>query len=83
MEVVVAAFMGLAIQRGGNCTVAAVKKVVHRRRERRFWAMLTTAIWVVALIRLAGAAGAAITIPKGFAPGGMAMLEGEVLGAGA
>lgn len=59
-----------------------VEEIVHRRRARRFWAMFTTAIWVVALIQLARAAGLSVLMPGGFAVTGMVVLGGAVLGIG-
>lgn len=83
IAVLVAAFMGLAAQRGGTCTVAAVEEIVHKRRAHRFLAMFTTAIWVIALIQLARAMGQPVLMPLGFEASAMVVVGGAVLGFGA
>ena len=81
--IAVAAFMGLAIQRGGTCTVAAIVELVYERRIGRLCALFTAAVWSIALIGLARAAGAAVPMPEAFALTGAAALGGALLGAGA
>ena len=49
--------MGFAIQRGGTCMVAAVNEVVSERRISRGLALGESALWVSALLSLAGLAG--------------------------
>lgn len=40
--------MGLVIQRGGTCTVAAIHELVHKKSSDRIRALLETALWVLA-----------------------------------
>ena len=40
------ALMGLAIQRGGTCTVAAMDELLSQRRAWRLAAMLDASLWV-------------------------------------
>lgn len=48
-----AALMGLAVQRGGTCAVAAVEEVVVRRDTRRFRALVEAACWSAGLLATA------------------------------
>lgn len=39
--------MGIAIQRGGTCTVAAIHEILHKRTYNRIKALIETAFWVL------------------------------------
>lgn len=49
-----AALMGLAIQRGATCAVLAVDELLHKRRATRLIAMAETSLWVAAGLVIAG-----------------------------
>lgn len=83
IAVLFAALMGVAIQRGGTCTVAAMEEIVLRRRSEQLRAMLFAALWVAGLIALAGFAGLGMASPPGYALGAGAVLGGALLGLGA
>ena len=48
-----AALMGLAVQRGGTCAVAAVEEVVVQGDSRRFRALVEAAFWSAGLMAVA------------------------------
>lgn len=81
--VVLAAGMGLAIQRGGTCTVAAVEEIVTQRRISQLRAMLLAALWVAGLITLARAAGWSMVEPGGYRVTALTIVGGALLGLGA
>lgn len=72
-----AALMGLAIQRGGTCMVAAVDQIVRERKADKAAALGEAAIWVGGLVAIAAAAGwldadaAAYPVTLGTATGGL------------
>lgn len=78
-----AALMGVAIQRGGTCTVAAVEEIVLRRRATQLLAMIVAAMWVAGLLALAGFAGYGAMSPPDYALGAGAVIGGALLGLGA
>jgi toxin CptA len=73
-----AAVMGLAIQRGATCTVAAVDELVQHGSPRRLVAMLEAAAWVGGGLVLLQALHAVPRLPAG-APLGAATVAGAVL----
>ncbi len=81
--VLLAAGMGLAIQRGGTCTVAAVEEIVVKRRASQLLAMLLAALWVAGLITLARAAGLSMVEPGGYRATALTVVGGALLGLGA
>ena len=83
LALVLAALMGLAIQRGGTCTVAAVEEIVLKRRVAQLSAMVFAALWVAGLLALAGFAGFAMHPPPGYALSVFAIVGGALLGLGA
>lgn len=83
LAVLLAALMGVAIQRGGTCTVAAVEEIMLRRRATQLLAMLFAALWVAGLLALAQFAGYGSMSPPGYALGIGAVLGGALLGLGA
>jgi uncharacterized membrane protein YedE/YeeE len=48
LAVILSFLMGLAIQRGGTCTVAAIEEIVSKRTSNRIKALLETTLWVLA-----------------------------------
>ena len=48
-----AGVMGLAVQRGGTCAVAAVEEVVTQQNYRRFRALAEAVFWSAGLMALA------------------------------
>lgn len=49
LAVIFSFLMGLVIQRGGTCTVAAINELIHKRTTNRIRALIETAIWVLAI----------------------------------
>jgi toxin CptA len=78
-----AAAMGLAIQRGGTCTVAAVDEWLRTRRPTRALAMLEAALWVGAGVLLAHALGLGTALPAGHAVTAWTVAGAVLLGLGA
>ncbi len=83
LVVLLAAGMGIAIQRGGTCTVAAVEEIILRRHATQLLAMLLAALWVAGLITLARAAGLSMIEPLGYRATALTVMGGAVLGLGA
>jgi len=75
--------MGLAIQRGATCTVAAVEEVLTQRRAHRLVAMLEASLWVAGGLALAGLAHVAGSMPAGYAASAWTVVGGTLLGLGA
>jgi hypothetical protein len=78
-----AALMGMAIQRGATCMVAAVDEVITRRRCSRALALAEAAIWVGGLTAIAQLAGAFRMAPANYAVTLWTLLGGLLLGLGA
>lgn len=78
-----AALMGLAIQRGATCMVAAVDEVVRERRAGRALALAEAALWVGGLIAAAQLAGLMTLSPNAYAVSAGTVLGGMLLGIGA
>lgn len=78
-----AALMGLAIQRGATCMVAAVDELLIRRRATRALALAEAAIWVGGLAFIAASMGLLTMAPAAYpvTPGTVA--GGVLLGIGA
>ncbi len=83
IALLLAALMGVAIQRGGTCTVAAMEEIVLKRRATQLLAMVFASLWVAGLIALAGFAGFGMASPPGYALGMGAVFGGALLGLGA
>lgn len=75
--------MGLAIQRGATCTVAAVAEVVEDRTAKRLLALAEASLWVAGGLLIARALGVLPALPKGFAFGWWTIAGGALLGGGA
>ncbi|MES2043962.1 MAG: YeeE/YedE thiosulfate transporter family protein [Pseudomonadota bacterium] len=78
-----AALMGLAIQRGATCMVAAVDEIVTMRRATRALALGEAALWVGGLLALAQLAGLFAMSPARYPPSGATVAGGVLLGLGA
>lgn len=48
IAILISFLMGLAIQRGGTCTVAAIHEIVHKRTANRVKALIETSLWILA-----------------------------------
>jgi hypothetical protein len=78
-----AAVMGLAIQRGATCTVAAVDELLTDRRPTRLLAMLEASLWVSGGLLLARAAGHATPGSTGYSLTAWTIIGAALLGLGA
>ena len=78
-----AAGMGLAIQRGGTCAVAAVEEVLAERRLTRLLAIVEASLWVSAGLLLAHRFGLLNALPAGYAVSGWTAGGAALLGLGA
>ena len=78
-----AAIMGLAIQRGGTCTVAAMEELLATGRPTRLMAMIEAALWVGGGLLLAQGLGFVAALPAGFALTGWTLAGAVLLGLGA
>lgn len=78
-----AAAMGLAIQRGTTCTVAAVEEWRTSRRTTRLAAMVEASLWVCAGVMLARQLGHAGAWPAGYAVSRWTGIGAALLGLGA
>lgn len=77
------ALMGLAIQRGATCMVAAVDELMARRSARRLAAMGEASLWVAGGLVVAQALGVLPSMPAAFAASGWTVAGGALLGLGA
>lgn len=78
-----AALMGLAIQRGATCMVAAVDEIVNSRRATRAAALAEAALWVGGMTVIAAALGW-LTMPSAaYTVTGATVAGGVLLGIGA
>jgi hypothetical protein len=78
-----AAIMGLAIQRGGTCTVAAMDELLTTGRPTRLMAMIEAALWVGGGLLLAQGLGFVAALPAGFVLTGWTWAGAVLLGLGA
>ena len=78
-----AATMGLALQRGGTCTVAAVDELLKTGRPTRLLAMTEAAFWVGTGLLLARSLGVLADLPGGYALSGWTLAGAALLGLGA
>lgn len=78
-----AALMGLAIQRGATCMVAAIDEILTERRARRAAALGEAAIWVGGLAAIAAAAGWLAMTPATYSVTPETVVGGILLGIGA
>ena len=78
-----AALMGLAIQRGATCMVAAVDEVLTYRRANRVAALAEAAVWVGGLAFLAAAMGWLSMTPAAYPVTLGTVAGGVLLGLGA
>lgn len=75
--------MGVAIQRGSTCTVAALQEVVATGRPIKLLAMMEAAAWVAVGLLVARAAGLLPPMPTAFGLHAGAFAGAVLLGAGA
>lgn len=78
-----AAVMGMAIQRGATCMVAAVDDALVHRRYGRAGALAEAALWVAGLLAAIAAAGWAIPAVAHFPITAFTVAGGMLLGLGA
>jgi toxin CptA len=78
-----AVVMGLAIQRGGTCRVAAMDELLATRRPTRLLAMLEASLWVAGGLLLARHFGLVAELPQGFALTRWTLAGAVLLGLGA
>ena len=78
-----AALMGLAIQRGATCMVAAVDEILSTGRATRAAALAEAAVWVGGLAAIAAATGWLTMAPAAYAVTGATVAGGVLLGIGA
>lgn len=75
--------MGLAIQRGATCTVAAVDEVIDRRGTTRLMALVEASVWVTVGLLVANRFGWLAAVPSGFELTGWTVFGAALLGLGA
>ena len=78
-----AALMGMAIQRGATCMVAAVDEALVHRRLNRASALAEAALWVGGLVAVAQLAGLPVAAPTLVQVDGWTVAGGVLLGIGA
>jgi len=78
-----AAIMGLAIQRGGTCTVAAIEELLATRRPAKLLAMVEAALWVGGGLLLARVFGLVAELPSGVGLSRWTLVGAVLLGLGA
>ena len=78
-----AALMGLSIQRGATCMVAAVGEVIMDGKAARAVALAEASLWVAGGLALASLTGLLTMPPMGYAIGPATLLGGALLGLGA
>jgi toxin CptA len=83
LALLAAAAMGLALQRGGTCLVAAMEEIVSARRATRLLALLEAAAWVCAGLLVVGALGLMPRLPAAPITSGWTFLGAALLGWGA
>ncbi len=83
VALVSAGLMGLAIQRGATCMVAAVDDVVSHRKYSRAGALAEAALWVGGLVAVLEVAGWAVSPHTQYAVGSATVVGGMLLGVGA
>ena len=83
LALVCAALMGLAIQRGGTCAVAAVDELMSRQRPVRLFAISEASFWVGGSMLLMHELGRLTQLPTGYALTRWTLAGAAVLGLGA
>jgi len=83
IALVAAAVMGMAIQRGATCMVAAVDEAIVRRRYRRAAALAEAAVWVGGLVAFAQMFGVMRAPTDSYPLGALTIVGGMLLGLGA
>jgi hypothetical protein len=80
---VFAAIMGLAIQRGATCTVAAMEELLIERRPTRLLALGEASFWVAGGLLLAQGLGQLRSVPVSYALSPWTFLGATILALGA
>ena len=83
LALVCAAVMGLAIQRGATCTVAAVDELLTTRRPTRLLALIEASLWATAGVLMARETGHLAMPPAAYAITPWTLVGAAVLGLGA
>jgi toxin CptA len=81
-----AGLMGLALQRGGTCTVAAVDELMSTGRGTRLFALVEASLWVAGGLLVARELGLTDVLgklPAGRQPGAWGLVGAALLGVGA
>ncbi len=78
-----AAVMGLAIQRGATCTVAAMQELVVEQRATRLVALVEASLWVALGLLLGRELGLLADVPHSYALTRWTVLGAVLLGLGA
>jgi hypothetical protein len=78
-----AGVMGLAIQRGGTCTVAAITELIRQRRAGRLLALVEASLWVAGGLLLMHRLGLMHSPALGYAANRYTVWGGALLGLGA
>lgn len=74
--------LGFANQRGGICTVGAIREIVVERRCGRLAALIEASIWVGVGLIVLNAAGLLPQAPRGYRAGTATVVGGVLLGIG-
>lgn len=75
--------MGIAIQRGSTCCVAAVDELLTQGRAQRLLAILEASLWVAGGLVLAQLSGLTGSLPAAYPIDGRTVAGGTLLGLGA
>ena len=78
-----ALLMGLAIQRGSTCMVAAVEQALQRKRPTKLAAILEASLWAGTALLILRELGRQVQIPSGYPVTGTLALGAVLLGLGA
>ena len=78
-----ALLMGLAIQRGSTCMVAAVEQALQRKRPTKLAAILEASLWAGTALLILRELGRQIPIPSGYPVTGTLAFGAVLLGLGA
>jgi Sulphur transport len=83
LALVISFCMGLVIQRGGVCTVAAIHELIHKRTTNRIKALIETSLWVLAGELILMHIGISLPIVSNFQISLLTVLGAILLGFGA
>lgn len=83
LALICAAIMGLAIQRGATCTVAAMQELVAERRATRLVALVEASMWVAFGLLVGRELGLLADVPQSYALTRWTVFGAVLLGLGA